>query len=534
MFPRQDLRSPEILLKRFLVASMLLVCVTACIRKDPDPSREKKGFSSRDCVTVGLRWEPRTFNPFRSVDSASYFAQSLVYSGLLRYGGMGQIEPDLASSFTILKSDSSSDRTYRFVLREDIFFSDGSKITVDDVVRSIKEACGPRSPFRNNFQLLKKIDSQDRQILVTFGGQDVSLPSRFVDLKILPARILDGGKDFNWEREPISSGVFKVKQWRSGQQIVFERNPGYWDKKSRPDYRQLFWRVIPDKKLLAMALLRNEIDMASLDGREASRLMEQFSDLQVERIKGARVVFLGFNLSKWPYTDKSVRQSLSMMIDRKAINEKLFGDFSHVPESEFSENKKLATTVNLAAAFRKLKATGFELENDRWVQGGRPMSLRVVTVSDFLDIGQAIVSDLKRGAVEAELEVVEYSTLKDQYLKEGNFDLVLFSRSVGPVPDPRMFWSTTGSLNYSKYHNPRMDKLIAYGSQSASIEEKQKYNLMAGKLIAEDLPWIYLARPDLLIVHNRRIKKVVIGNQRLVGIPWNNEVQNARFWKIAP
>lgn len=494
----------------------------------------------QDCITVGLRWEPRTFNPFRSVDSASYFAQSLVYGGLLRYGASGKIEPDLASSFSISKSESTPEFTYRFVMRDKLFFSDGSPVLAKDVIRSIKEAAGPGSPFRNNFQLLKEIKSHGREILVTFKGADVSLPSRFVDLKILPSRVLDADKEQKavFEREPISSGAFTLKDWQSGQQIVFQRNPHYWD--ALPQYKELCWRVIPDKKLLAMALLRKEIDMASLDGREAKRLISQAPFLKVERVRGARVVFLGFNVSKWPYSEESVRRAIALMIDRKQINKQLFGGLSHVPESEFSEldGQHSKPVVDLDEAARLLKEAGFRKEGDNWVLADDPgagaLSVRVVSVSDFLDIGQVVVSDLKRGLVDAELEVVEYATLKDQYLKDGKFDLVLFSRSVGPVPDARMFWSTTGNLNYSKYHNPKMDKLIAYSSRASTMDDKHKYNRLIGKLLAREQPWIYLSRPDLLLVHNQRVSNVISSPQREAGIPWNNELLNARLWKLKP
>ncbi|MBZ0189965.1 MAG: hypothetical protein K8F91_27220, partial [Candidatus Obscuribacterales bacterium] len=36
-------------------------------------------------VTAAMPWEPRSFDPFGSVDSASYYAQSLVFDSLVRF-----------------------------------------------------------------------------------------------------------------------------------------------------------------------------------------------------------------------------------------------------------------------------------------------------------------------------------------------------------------------------------------------------------------------------------------------------------------
>ncbi|HMO19578.1 MAG TPA: ABC transporter substrate-binding protein [Candidatus Melainabacteria bacterium] len=184
-----------------------------------------------------------------------------------------------------------------------------------------------------------------------------------------------------------------------------------------------------------------------------------------------------------------------------------------------------------------MKEAGFERRKSGWFYvknpDKEPLSIRVATVTDFSDIGQVVAAYLEKAGVKAEFEIVEYSTLKDQYLKDGKFDTVLFSRSIGPVPDPRMFWSTSGSLNYSRYHSPTMDKLIAYGSSAATLAEKNSYNTRVGDILALESPWIYLARPDLLIVHNQRVKNVVFPGQTKEGLPWNNELLNARLWSIS-
>lgn len=495
--------------------------------------QKENGVFEEETITVGYRWEPRTFNPFRSVDSASYFAQSLVYCGLVRYGKTGDIEPDLADSFLIDQSKT----VYSFNLRKGLRFSDGSPISSDDVVRSIREAVGKGSPFRNNFQLFEDVTINGQKITVKFKGPDVSLLSRFVDLKILPQKVLEADKKSRakFDRNPVCSGAFVVRDWISGQQIIFERNSHYWGKK--PEYKKLAWRVIPDKKLLAMALMRKEIDIASLDGRETRRLLKVAPDLVVEELKGARVVFLGFNTSKWPFNDVLFRQSICMMIDRKKINEKLYGSYSVIPSSEFETAKQANSypwAFNPSRANSCVLASGFvRTAGGLYATNGMaksPLTIKVVTVTDFFELGQAVVSSLRRRGIICEIEIVEYSTLKDQYLKEGQFDMVLFSRSVGPVPDARMFWSSTSSMNYSKYHNPQVDKLIAYGSNSLTISEKEDCNKRIGEILAKEVPWIYLSRPELLLVHQKGIKNVLLVGQKKLGLPWNNELLNARYW----
>ena len=64
-------------------------------------------------------------------------------------------------------------------------------------------------------------------------------------------------------RSPIASGPFRLHNWQSGLELVFERNPNYWG--AKPKYRQLVWRIVPDKTLLGIALRRGELDVAAVD-----------------------------------------------------------------------------------------------------------------------------------------------------------------------------------------------------------------------------------------------------------------------------
>lgn len=507
---------------------LVLFCLFGCFSCGTNLSPEKT-------LVVGMRWEPRTFNPFRSVDSASYFAQSLVYSGLVRYDQNGNIEGDLAESFQL---DHEKGKLL-FQLRQNIYFSDGTRITSSDVVSSINEASGIRSPFSKNFEQIKSVSAHENTVEIDFQGTDASFLSRFVDLKILPSKVLESTKSqrSRFDRMPVSSGAFLVEKWKSGQVLTFKRNSYYWDKK--PSFEYLAWKVIPDKKLMAMALVRKEIDIASVGGREAKQLMKDSKDIEIEKAFGSRVVFLGFNTKREPFNLEKIRQALCLVVDRQKIKEILYENYSLIPDSEFSDwacnevEGESKWSFNTRKAEHLLAEAGYVRKNGLWSKK-ESLSLKIVTVKDFVDLGQVLVSGYKRFGIQCELEVLDYATLKDQYLKQSSFDTVLFSRSVGPVPDPRMFWSKNGNLNYSGFSTEKLERLIDKGTRAKTLEEKRQINEKVGSYLADKLPWIYLQRPYLLIAHNKRVEGIFRGKQKAVGVPWNNFLLNARLWKIKP
>lgn len=95
-----------------------------------------------DYLLIGL---PNRFGPLDP--SASFSLQtrqvlSLVYEPLVRMNGKQELEPLLASSWTV----SPRDRTIRMKIRKGVRFSDGSALGAEDVRRSLRAACRPKTP----------------------------------------------------------------------------------------------------------------------------------------------------------------------------------------------------------------------------------------------------------------------------------------------------------------------------------------------------------------------------------------------------
>jgi peptide/nickel transport system substrate-binding protein len=87
-----------------------------------------------------------TIDPHDAYDSASGDVIEQVYDTLYRYAGDGTgnaiIEPRLATGFTV----STDSLTYTFTLRDDVYFSNGDKMTATDVIYSWCRVLGYGSP----------------------------------------------------------------------------------------------------------------------------------------------------------------------------------------------------------------------------------------------------------------------------------------------------------------------------------------------------------------------------------------------------
>src|SRR5262249_8988034 len=99
-------------------------------------------------VVFGMTWEPISFYPLRALDSASYYGQSLVYQGLVRYDSLIHLVPASADTFPV----PADGLRYRFRLRPALKFSSGETVTADDVVASVRWAAAPTSPYHADYE----------------------------------------------------------------------------------------------------------------------------------------------------------------------------------------------------------------------------------------------------------------------------------------------------------------------------------------------------------------------------------------------
>src|SRR6478609_8083181 len=104
--------------------------------------------SAKDTLFVDLVQEPSSLDPQVQWNPDSYFVYRNIFDNLLTRDNEGKIVPQVATSWRQV-----DDSTTEFTLRGDIKFHDGTPLTADDVVFSVKRITDPtfKSPQRDQF-----------------------------------------------------------------------------------------------------------------------------------------------------------------------------------------------------------------------------------------------------------------------------------------------------------------------------------------------------------------------------------------------
>lgn len=483
-----------------------------------------------------MTWEPVSFYPLRALDSASYYAQSLVFEGLLKYDAQLNIVPALAQAFFV----SADGLEYVFKVRKGLHFSSGEPLTVKDIIASIKLASSESSPYHADYQDIKQISAEaDNTLMLRLSRPCAPLLSRIVELRILPRRLLvlpDHGKSV-LSRNPIGCGPFRLRNWKSGLELVFTPNPYYWA--GRPAVQSLVWRVVPDANLVALALARGEVDVAQVDPRAIRSLdtAVRRGKVVLDEFPGARTIYLGFNLEKGPFAKSRIREAVCLAINRKALTEHLYGGYARLaasdfPPSSWAFNRQAPVwPFDPQAAEEMLTQAGFQREGRGWRSpDGSWLAFSILTVKDYQDVAQAVCGDLAKLGIFTEVQIVEFSTLRQQYLKKGQYQAVVWSRSVGPDPECLLSWHSRGPLNFSRFRDARLDGLLEAGRRTIPKGKRQRVYSKVQEILATQLPWVFLFHPTLIVAHSPGITHIKEPGQEKTGLPWDNPLFNVARW----
>jgi ABC-type transport system substrate-binding protein len=468
-------------------------------------------------VRLALQTEPTTLDPALSVDFSSGRIASLVHSNLVAFDADARVVPDLARSWEILDEG----RRYVFHLGP-ARFSNGRSVTAADVVYSARRLLDPAT-VSPRWWLLKPLrgaaafhagGAWDGESARAIDDSTVVMRleypvAHFLGLLAMPAagivcreEVERLGKGYG--RAPCGSGPWTLSAWKEGDEILLVPNPGYSG--ARTPLAGLSFRIIPEQ-MTQIA----EFEVGSLDVLEVPR-----SELEHWRAAGTpllwrdelRVVYIGFNTAKPPFSDPRVRRALNMAVDvDKIIAHVLFGagrrsrgvvppglESPPEPAERYRFDPAGAKALLAEAGF----PNGFSMEI--W-QRENPEAGRVL---------ESVQGYLANVGVTAKLVTREWGAFKEA-IDRGTPD-AFFLDWLADYPDAENFlvplFSSSnigGGGNRTGYRNARVDSIL--GAAATCMDEAKRRALYrtAEDIVYGDAPWLFLWFPEKYEVVSPRL-----------------------------
>jgi peptide/nickel transport system substrate-binding protein len=489
--------------KTFLltVLSLIVVLTPACRREIPENE-----------LVVMLEKRIETFDPRVSSDSAAERMRQLIFNGLTRKDEKFDPVPDLAERF-----ESSPDyKAFTFYLRPNIKFHNGERLSAADVKYTFDTMMASGFQSAKKAELARDLASielgQDPQtVLFRCNNPCPGLPNT-----ILPVGIIPAGTTDQQAKRPIGTGPFKFESYTEDQEVTLSAFDEYFE--GRSSINRLTVKIIPDNSTRESELRKGSVDLAINADFDPVTVegLQKAAGLKVELIDGTNIAHLGVNLQDPVLKDRRVRQALAYAIDREAIiRDVMRGQArpaqSILPPSQWAfEPAARAYGYDPAQAERLLDEAGKTRKDGQRIK----LTLKTSTLSIARKVGETLQEQMRRAGIELELQPLERQKLQ-QDMNDGNFQLYLNTLVGGnQSTDIFKFVYSSKSIppngqNRSRYNNPQVDKLLEE-SQMASAERRKEIFSEVQKILAEELPQIYLWYPATIIVYRDRVSNVKI------------------------
>jgi len=282
----------------------------------PPSTAAKQGGTLR----IGMNTEVAASAAWRLRSPQDVLNWSAVYETLMRNDSSGKIVPYLAESLT---ADEAA-LTYTVKLRDDVYFSDGSKLDADVLLwnfENFKDNSQTSSTHFGDVESFEKID--DLTVVLHLSNWSTQIPfslGNVPGLMYSKKAFDDHGYDWCMDN-PVGTGPYVLKEWVKDSYKVLEKNENYWNKSKPPILDAIRFDIISDEMSAQAALLGGQIDAFYAGGFAFQNTMKQNGFDTVYNNSQYRVYFLiyGSDVAGSPLTDVRVRQAIAYAIDSDTI-----------------------------------------------------------------------------------------------------------------------------------------------------------------------------------------------------------------------
>jgi len=486
---------------RGVLALAAMLALVGCQAKQRDPNT----------VVFLIESSPANLDPRIGADAQSQRIDALLFDGLVARDAKFQFTPALAASW-----DQPNPLTLVFHLRSGARFHDGRTLTARDVVWTIQSMRTGVviSPKAGSYASVDTVEAPDDLTVVLH----LKHPDNFLltNLSTGAMGIVPEGSGKEFWQHPVGTGPFRFVSQQIDQDVVVERNPQSWA--VVPKLERVRFAVVPDAITESLELEKGSGDVAvnSLP-MDTLAVLAARPDLQVDETGGTEIQYLGFNLRDRLLKDARVRQAIACAIDRRLIIRTLLGGRARVAESLLPATHWAWSGDGPRYDFDPTRAERLldEAGYGRKADGVRfHLAMKTSTVEQTRLFAAVLQQQLGRVGVALDIRSYETATFLSD-VRQGAFQVYsLIWIGGNEQPDIFTFVFSTASFspkgaNRSHYSNARLDNLLEDAAESGDVARRRADYVEAQQILARDLPAINLWYPDSIVVHNRRLTRVI-------------------------
>lgn len=513
---------------------------------------------------------PEKLNPVTTNDAAATEIDEIIFESLLSIDKKTfELRPQLAVKFPQISEDHL---TYTFELNKNIKFSDGTPLTGEDIIFTLKVIKNPfvdAQALRNYFAYTQKaelVDGDKFKIKFTQSKPYFRAIYSIGDMRIIAKHIFDAkniSDKFSWEdidgasesldgrKYPemqkfadffnsrdastspeylIGSGPYFLVKWdEQNETITLKRNDNYWKKDSPHYLDKIIIKAVGDYNLAIQEIKNNKLDFMFViqpyDFFEGMKNPEQYN-LKKVLVPEPVYAYIAWNNENPLFKDKKVRRALSYAVDRQTIIDKiLYGAAvpiqSHIYyKSKFINDNLPLITYDLEKAKQLLAEAGWKDTDgdgvlDKIVDG-RKTDFKFTFMNNNnpkrKKIMLPVIESLKQIGISADLKEYEWSVFLDKCRKR-DFDACYAAWQLNvTADDPFMIWHSSQAQdegsNFISYNNSESDKLLEENRITFDDGKRKEILDKWQQIIYDDQPVTFLWTEQSRYFYSDRFRNI--------------------------
>ena len=395
-------------------------------------------------------------------------------------------------------------------------FSDGTPLTADDVVFSIKrEAANSDGPLSFLDVAIKNLSAKNSSTVVAQLSQPwapfLSDISVFANA-ILP-RDFGGKAEADFFAHPIGTGPFLVSSWQPNSNVTLQRNPHYWQPgKPYLDTVQLNFVDSDNQRVLQLSGGQADVIDAVPPANVAS--LRAKPGVTVGLYPAWQVDLLVFNEKLPQFADVHVRRAITYAINRPGLAQattfgtaKPGGSF-FPPSLQYYADSTPVLGYSLSAAKAELAKSKYPngFTTSLLISGG------VQLWSEFAAIIQQALAPLK---IHVQIKQLDHAAFESTFQKL-DYDMFI-DFAINDISDPDEMASFEvdvkdgGSQSYwSNYDNPKAIALVHQAEAEFDQTKRAQLYAQIQAIVAEDAPFVPLIYPPYIYAYQDTVHGFVV------------------------
>ncbi len=378
--------------------------------------------SGKTDLTIINTVEPTSMVPGVESLSAGHLIQCQIYDTLVmeQNGDRNTLLPGLATEWEY----SEDGTTLTFTLREGVKFHDGTVMTADDVVFSLKKAAegAYNADAAALIASIDKIDEQHISVTTKYAYkpflQILAMPTFGIFSKDWYEKCEADG--VNMARAENGTGAYKYVDWKSGDYITLEAFDDYWG--GAPSIKNITMRIMTDGQTAALSMQSGEADVFfGLDSADYDT-MKATPHIVVHDVLSNGTHFLAMNCAdgRWLGENKDARKAIQHSLNREEINLGGLDGTGHVspypvnPGHFGYDPEWQPTPFDLDKAKELVASSGYD---------GRTIIYKTANSSWYQNPAQVMAEEMRKAGLNVDLQIMERGAWEDEVDAGGDSDI---------------------------------------------------------------------------------------------------------------